>query len=211
MVVKLPEDDCTSEDMSPAPSSSSPELLAGYLPPSTTEEARFAISHSQYLNDRPAKTFGTSNPTLMNKPFWKYMIQQHLRDSDDGGAYSARKHFEPGVEIVFETFGEPVWCFQRYGQTKTKLPDGRWILVGGEHEDWYDPDFCIYNGKLLVLCCTVRAVGAVADPVKFVDVVIIQPPRSDQELFTPDCIQIYGYIPCQCVQDDSRPIQTMTY
>lgn len=130
MVVKLPEDDCTSEDMSPAPSSSSPELLAGYLPPSTTEEARFAISHSQYLNDRPAKTFGTSNPTLMNKPFWKYMIQQHLRDSDDGGAYSARKHFEPGVEIVFETFGEPVWCFQRYGQTKTKLPDGRWILVG---------------------------------------------------------------------------------
>lgn len=165
MVAKIPEDDCKSEDMSSAPSDDSPGLLAEYFSPSATEEARFAISHPQHLNDRPAKNFGTSNPAFMNKPSWKYMIQQHLRYSDDGGAYFARTHFEPGVKNVFETFGEPVWCFQRYGQTKTKLPDGRWILLGGAHEDWYDPDFCIYNGRLLVLCCTVRAVGEFADPI----------------------------------------------
>jgi hypothetical protein len=27
----------------------------------------------------------------------------------------------------------------------TLLPDGRAIQIGGEHEDYYDPDFCIYN------------------------------------------------------------------
>jgi len=25
------------------------------------------------------------------------------------------------------------------------LPDGRTVCIGGEHEDYYDPDFCIYN------------------------------------------------------------------
>lgn len=27
----------------------------------------------------------------------------------------------------------------------TPLPDGRLILIGGEHEDFDDPDFCIYT------------------------------------------------------------------
>jgi len=31
------------------------------------------------------------------------------------------------------------------GATHTELPDGRIVSVGGEHEDYYDPDFCIYN------------------------------------------------------------------
>ena len=39
----------------------------------------------------------------------------------------------------------PGWCFARYGQSKTRLPDGRIVLIGGEHEDYYDPDFFIYN------------------------------------------------------------------
>src|SRR5688572_8824689 len=33
----------------------------------------------------------------------------------------------------------------RYGQSQTVLPDGRTILIAGEHEDFYDPDFYIYN------------------------------------------------------------------
>ena len=40
---------------------------------------------------------------------------------------------------------DPVWCAQRYGQPLSFLPDGRIIQIGGEHEDHYDPDFCIYN------------------------------------------------------------------
>jgi hypothetical protein len=39
----------------------------------------------------------------------------------------------------------PGWCFDRFGQSTTPLPDGREILIAGEHEDYYDPDFCIYN------------------------------------------------------------------
>jgi hypothetical protein len=38
-----------------------------------------------------------------------------------------------------------VWCAQRFGQSISFLPDGRIIQVAGEHEDSYDPDFCIYN------------------------------------------------------------------
>jgi hypothetical protein len=33
----------------------------------------------------------------------------------------------------------------RFGQSITCLPDGRVVQIGGEHEDYYDPDFCIYN------------------------------------------------------------------
>jgi hypothetical protein len=33
----------------------------------------------------------------------------------------------------------------RFGQSITLLPDGRVVQIGGEHEDYYDLDFCIYN------------------------------------------------------------------
>ena len=39
----------------------------------------------------------------------------------------------------------PGWCFDRFGQSTTVLPDGREVLIAGEHEDYYDPDFFIYN------------------------------------------------------------------
>jgi hypothetical protein len=39
----------------------------------------------------------------------------------------------------------PIWTFDRMGATRNKLPDGRVVCVGGEHEDYYDPDFSIYN------------------------------------------------------------------
>ena len=40
--------------------------------------------------------------------------------------------------------GKPVWSFARFGRSATVLPDGRLVLVAGEHEDHYDADFCIY-------------------------------------------------------------------
>ncbi|MCC7251014.1 hypothetical protein [Hyphomicrobium sp.] len=39
----------------------------------------------------------------------------------------------------------PFWSWQRFGRTSTSLPDGRVIHIAGEHEDFYDRDFCIYN------------------------------------------------------------------
>ncbi len=46
--------------------------------------------------------------------------------------------------------GGPIWNFDRMGQTRTKLVDGRTICVGGEHEDHYDPDFAIYNDVVVL-------------------------------------------------------------
>lgn len=54
-----------------------------------------------------------------------------------------------GAECVLGKAGarnrpSPVWSFERFGRSVTRLPDGRWVLVAGEHEDFYDPDFYIY-------------------------------------------------------------------
>lgn len=84
------------------------------------------------------RTFGTANPQLMNVPFWRAMVVSGQ------SAYHARKQFElEGSE------NEPVWCFARFGTSFTELPDGRVIEIGGEHEDSYDEDFCIYNDVIV--------------------------------------------------------------
>ncbi len=44
----------------------------------------------------------------------------------------------------------PCWCFDRFGQSSTVLADGRTVLIAGEHEDHYDPDFYIYNDVVVV-------------------------------------------------------------
>lgn len=80
------------------------------------------------------RRFGTSNPERMDLPFWRAMV------SARAGAWSARRAFARGEEAR-----DAVWCYERYGQSITELPDGRIVEVGGEHEDFYDPDFCIYN------------------------------------------------------------------
>jgi len=44
-----------------------------------------------------------------------------------------------------ETTAGPRWSWERYGRTTTMLADGRIVHIGGTYEDFYDPDFCIYN------------------------------------------------------------------
>lgn len=78
-------------------------------------------------------TFGATNPEEVSCPFWRDMVK--LRYS----AYGARHHYRDTEEA------DPVWSFNRYGQSITLLPDGRVIEIAGEHEDYYDPDFYIYN------------------------------------------------------------------
>lgn len=115
------------------------ELLRGFR--QEEESDLFHITREQYVADRDASTRGTANPSVMNKPFWMFQV-------GPGGlsGWSARTTFG-NAEDPFADSKEPVWCFTRYGASCTKLPDGRVVCIGGEHEDWYDPDFCIYNGK----------------------------------------------------------------
>jgi hypothetical protein len=60
------------------------------------------------------------------------------------GAYGARSYFEPQA---FK--GPAIWCFDRFGKSFTELPDGRVVEIAGEHEDFYDQDFCIYNDVIV--------------------------------------------------------------
>lgn len=78
--------------------------------------------------------FGTANPERMDEPFWHAMVASGVC-----GWRAAQKYRPRPVK------GQPIWCAQRFGQSITFLPDGRIVQVAGEHEDGYDPDFCIYN------------------------------------------------------------------
>jgi ankyrin repeat protein len=84
-----------------------------------------------------SRRFGERNPEAMNNPFWQAMIRSGVSASEAGGL------FEIGEKIGGQD--KPIWCAQRFGQSITLLPDGRIVQVAGEHEDHYDPDFCIYN------------------------------------------------------------------
>lgn len=79
--------------------------------------------------------FGSTNPERMNNPFWEWMIRTRLNGFQGNEKLNGPDSFEAG----------PTWCFTRFGQSRTTLPDNREILIAGEHEDHYDPDFFIYN------------------------------------------------------------------
>jgi hypothetical protein len=94
--------------------------------------------------------YGNASPELIQNPFWELMILQRRN------GYWARKLFDfktdwasqkrvAGTSAWRDVAEGPVYCFTRFGRTVTHLADGRLVYVGGEHEDWYDEDFCVYN------------------------------------------------------------------
>lgn len=85
------------------------------------------------------RVFGTTNPQLMEIPFWNIMIKSGRT------AGLVELTYQKEFNDITEDWDRPIWCYQRYGQTFTALPDGRFIEIGGEHEDYYDSNFCIYN------------------------------------------------------------------
>lgn len=102
-----------------------------------TGEGPLNVDESQYRSQRSPR-FGRSNPEPMQMPFWEEMVRAGI------SAYWARKQFGDT-----ECFDGPVWCFNRCGTSFTALPGGRVVQIGGEHEDFYDPDFCIYNDVIV--------------------------------------------------------------
>lgn len=91
------------------------------------------VSKGEYLSGKRPR-FGKSNPELMDIPFWNEMVRAGI------SAYQGKVQFGDESDM-----SEPAWCFSRFGMSFTELPDGRFVQIGGEHEDFYDPDFCIYN------------------------------------------------------------------
>lgn len=82
---------------------------------------------------------GTANPERMTNPVWKWIQVNRLN------GYAANQHFN-GPDSMG---AGPAWSADRFGQTSTRLDDGRKILIAGEHEDYYDPDFYIYNDLIV--------------------------------------------------------------
>jgi hypothetical protein len=110
--------------------------------------------------------FGNANPERMRCAFWEWMLrgEEPSPTAEEGsleeiglmmregklksgyGPYRARELFNLSMNRV----DGPIWTFERYGATRTGLGDGRAICVGGEHEDYYDPDFHIYNDVVVL-------------------------------------------------------------
>lgn len=93
-----------------------------------------AVSKEEFI-EHHLPFYGMANPEKVDVPFWHEQIRTN----------------RSGYAATVELFGKdarvdgPVWSFDRFGRTGTTLPDGRLVLIAGEHEDGYDPDFHIYN------------------------------------------------------------------
>ena len=109
--------------------------------------------------------FGNSNPERMQLAFWEWMIRgdgipSHageggLEDIDLGirelsSSLRTDRHARDLFQIPPNCADGPIWTFDRMGTTRSELPDGRVICIGGEHEDFYDPDFYIYNDVIVL-------------------------------------------------------------
>lgn len=90
---------------------------------------------------------GEANGKRMRVALWEELIRTGET------AHAAARRYQWTSE------GPPGWCFDRFGMSRTRVPDGRIVCIAGEHEDYYDPNFFIYN-----------------------DVIVIQP-RGDVEIF----------------------------
>ena len=109
-------------------------MRAKYMGYRTDEEPD--ATKEEYL-ESGTRTFGKANPELANKPFWQAMVKC------GGSARMAADKFGDNRE------GEAIWSYNRFGQSLTPLPDGRFIEMGGGQESYQDPDFCIYNDVMV--------------------------------------------------------------
>lgn len=99
-------------------------------------QLEMGLSQKQFLSGRERR-FGQTIPEQTEIAFWRAMVASNY------SAYWVASKF--GFQEDRSAPRQPTWCFKRFGRSITALPDGRVIAIAGEHEDFYDPDFCIYN------------------------------------------------------------------
>jgi hypothetical protein len=71
----------------------------------------------------------------LSNPYWSWLVRAEV------SSWAANQHFKGPSSYG----GNAAWSTERFGQSSTTLADGRILLIAGEHEDHYDPDFFIYN------------------------------------------------------------------
>ncbi|VUD46602.1 hypothetical protein TDB9533_00856 [Thalassocella blandensis] len=98
------------------------------------EQDKVSLTKEEYISQKH-RVFGKSNPEICEIPFWYEMVLCNFN------AWKAREQFND--EDSFND--QPVWCGDRFGRSITSIGGGEFVEIAGEHEDSYDPDFCIYN------------------------------------------------------------------
>src|SRR5688500_12898926 len=106
-----------------------------------------AVSREDYERYR-LRRFGSTNPERMDNPLWEAAVRCQW------GAYHIADFFDP--DIGYSKRPTPIWTFDRLGMSRTFLDEGLTtgrrnsvLYIAGEHEDFYDPDFCIYNDVIV--------------------------------------------------------------
>ncbi|WP_444927640.1 hypothetical protein ACJJI4_07790 [Microbulbifer sp. TRSA002] len=87
------------------------------------------------FNEWRSPRLGDNNPQRVRSNVWEWLFHSRLSGYASTKKMNGPSPFDEG----------PTWSFDRFGQSINKLPDGRIVYIGGEHEDHYDPDFYIYN------------------------------------------------------------------
>ncbi len=96
------------------------------------------VNPAMFPTQRTAR-IGDNNPERVTVPFWLEQMR-----TGHSGFSGARAVLGEEEDLRKPGRPDPIWSFQRFGRSVTRLPDGRWCAIAGEHEDSYDADFCIY-------------------------------------------------------------------
>ncbi|TAG25927.1 MAG: hypothetical protein EAZ37_11120 [Burkholderiales bacterium] len=102
-------------------------------------EPRPEMTSAEFLSWRSPRDV-VCHPTRLDNKLWSWLVRTRWNGYQANELFSGPSSFDAG----------PMWVFDRFGMSETKLPDGRVVYVGGEHEDHYDPDFYIYNDVIVV-------------------------------------------------------------
>jgi hypothetical protein len=98
-----------------------------------------AMTPEEFLAWRSPRSV-SKGPTRLDNPLWHWLVRTGWSGYRANETFAGPSSFD----------SVPVWCFERYGKSETALPDGRVVHIGGEHEDYYDPDFFIYNDVTVI-------------------------------------------------------------
>jgi hypothetical protein len=90
-------------------------------------EPQPAIDRDEFLAWRSPRQVMES-PTRLDNPLWHWLVRTRHSGYSANEAFKGPSPFDAG----------PMWCFDRFGKSETKLPDGPVVHIGGEHEDYYD-------------------------------------------------------------------------
>ncbi|VAW77355.1 hypothetical protein MNBD_GAMMA12-3630 [hydrothermal vent metagenome] len=107
--------------------------------PNSNKIEDYSVNADHFLEWRFPRQ-GDKNPTKMNSNVWEWLVHSKLPACLIADEFNLPTTFDEG----------PGWCFDRFGQTVNLLADRSLVYIAGEHEDWYDHNFFIYNDVVVV-------------------------------------------------------------